>query len=153
MGFVAKQNSDFCFFWDTLMFNMSREYRRSRCELISLNHKIDCCICSSGSRAFPAGFVQQNLPRFNFVGSSNFSISLISSIQRRIISPFLGNYVTFPIFNYGCIKENSKWLCPPSQVLTFSKKSNQSKVRDLFFAFLHCINSAYQFCKILTARK
>ena len=51
-----------------------------------------------------------------------FSISLISSFQRRIISPFLGNYVTFPIFNYVCIKENSKWLSHHQKFQTFSRE-------------------------------
>ena len=44
------------------------------------------------------GLLQYISPTFSFRGQ---------------FSPFLGNYVTFPIFNYGCIKENWKWLwCP-----------------------------------------
>ena len=49
------------------------------------------------SRISNAYFLQYILPTFSFQGQ--FFL-------------FLGNYVTFPIFNYGCIKENSKWLCP-----------------------------------------
>ena len=109
--------------------------------MISLNHKIDCCICSSGSRAFPAGFVQQNLPRLNFVGSSHFSISLISFFQRRIISPFSGKLCDVSNFQLRLHQREFKMVVPPSKVSNFFQRKEISQKLEAFF---HSVSSSHR---------
>ena len=113
----------------------------SWCELISLNHKIDCCICSSGSRAFPAGFVQQNLPRLNFVGSSHFFNFTYFFFPEEDNFPLSGKLCDVSNFQLRLHQREFKMVVPPSKVSNFFQRKEISQKLEAFF---HSVSSSHR---------
>ena len=113
----------------------------SWCELISLNHKIDCCICSSGSRAFPAGFVQQNLPRLNFVGSSHFFNFTYFFFPEEDNFPLSGKLCDVSNFQLRLHQREFKMVVPPSKVSNFFQRKEISQKLEAFF---HSVSSYHR---------
>ena len=109
--------------------------------MISLNHKIDCCICSSGSRAFPAGFVQQNLPRLNFVGSSHFFNFTYFFFPEEDNFPLSGKLCDVSNFQLRLHQREFKMVVPPSKVSNFFQRKEISQKLEAFF---HSVSSYHR---------
>ena len=124
------------------MFNTSRKYRKylDVSWFLSITRLI-VVFAQVVQEHFPLDLFSRICPGSILWALHIFSISLISSFQRRIISPFSGKLCDVSNFQLRLHQREFKMVVPPSKVSNFFQRKEISQKLEAFF---HSVSSYHR---------